>query len=178
VTASGGTYIEPRSWVPGGAFLDNIFNQVLRLGCAPSCDEVVTIFKECVLSFIQRTIIRYPILDTLLIPGWYFGQSPHVDILQQKRVCVKSITFPKTTRAVEPTVCVQLDFNLVQQFLLGRVPIVIMLEGCKPVFQTPFRVCLVELVEFRCKFAQFDFLSQQDASCFISKFTKDAEAIV
>jgi len=53
-----------------------------------------------------------------------------------------------------------------------------MIEGGKPVFQTPFEVCLVELVEFRGKLGQFDFLSQEDTRAFVSKFAKYAEAVV
>jgi hypothetical protein len=80
--------------------------------------------------------------------------------------------------SIQLTVCNQLDFNLVQQFLLSWVPTLIMIEGCKPVFQTPFPIRSVELVEFRCKLAQFDFLSEKDTRSFISKFAKDAKAII
>jgi len=72
MTASNRTYIETGSRVPRGVFLDNVFNQVLRLGCQSSCDEVVTIFEETLLSFVKRTIARYPIMNTLVVAHWHF----------------------------------------------------------------------------------------------------------
>lgn len=96
MTVSDGTYIKPGVRFLGSAFLHKIFYQILRLRCPSSCDEVVTKFEESLLSFIERTIIIYPILDTLVITFWYFGQSSHVGVLQQKVVCLKINFSPRS----------------------------------------------------------------------------------
>jgi hypothetical protein len=99
MAATDGAYIKTRVRFLGGAFLQKIFYQILRLRRASSRDEVVTKLEESLLSFIERTIIIYPILDTLVITFWYFRQSSHADVLQQKVVCLPINFFPPKSSA-------------------------------------------------------------------------------
>jgi hypothetical protein len=114
MAASDGAYIKKGVRFLGGAFLQKIFYQILRLRRPSSRDEVVTKLEESLLSFIERTIIIYPILDTLVITFWYFGQSSYVGVLQQKVVCLQSISFRGVFSHFLLTVCKQFYFNLIQ----------------------------------------------------------------
>jgi hypothetical protein len=114
MAASDGAYIKTRVRFLGGAFLQKIFYQILRLRRPSSRDKVVTKLEESLLSFIERTIIIYPILDTLVITFWYFGQSSHVGVLQQKVVYLQINFFRGVFSQFLLTVCQQFYFNLIQ----------------------------------------------------------------